>query len=133
MCSTGPIPGSSSHLQCYITCGIPKWKGGWHGRSDQVNRRWLGGGGGGREGGREGGKYSVFRTYENKFSSEAKINRQSLCEMFIVFFSYQLLNLKYKLLVHASGNESTCANRSMKPFVSIPIIVTPSLLHVSVA
>ena len=84
-------------------------------------------------GGREGGKYSILRTYENKFSSEAKNNRQSLCEMFIVFFSYRLLNLKYKLLVHASGNESTCANRSMKPFVSIPIVVTPSLLHVSVA
>ena len=44
-----------------------------------------------------------------------------------------MLNLKYKLLVHASGNESTCANHSMKPFVSIPIIATPSLLHVSVA
>ena len=48
-----------------------------------------GGGGGGREGGREGNtllSFFVFRTYENKFSSEAKITRQSLCEMFIVFF-----------------------------------------------
>ena len=45
MCSTGPIPGSLSHLQCYITCGIPKWKGGWHGRSDHVhNIRWTEGG-----------------------------------------------------------------------------------------
>ena len=69
MCSTGPIPGSSSHLQCYITCGIPKWKGGWHGRSDHVHNIRL----------TEDGQVGLLCTltpHENKISS--KVNGESL-------------------------------------------------------
>ena len=63
---TGAIPWSLSHLQCYITCGTPKWKGGWHGRSDHLHIRLT------KDG--WGGLLCTLTPHENKFRTFQAVN-----------------------------------------------------------